>query len=76
VAAYRDPVRRKQLQMKSDERQIVKLFEDGDHALIATYLAELSCIFADDYIQYDESGHAFAKRDVLNLHRPPNTRTE
>jgi len=75
--------------MESDERQIVKLFEDGDHALIATDLAELSRIFADDYIQYDESGHAFAKRDVLNdletgaiplhfddLHRPPNTPTE
>jgi hypothetical protein len=42
--------------MESDERQIVKLFEDGDHALIATDLAELSRIFADDYIQYDESG--------------------
>jgi uncharacterized protein (TIGR02246 family) len=52
--------------MESDERQIVKLFEDGDHALIATDLAELSRIFADDYIQYDESGHAVAKRDVLN----------
>jgi hypothetical protein len=42
--------------MESDERQIVKLFEDGDHALIATDLAELSRIFADDYIQCDESG--------------------
>jgi ketosteroid isomerase-like protein len=52
--------------MESDAQQIVKLFEDGDHALIATDLTELSRIFADDYIQYDESGHAFAKRDVLN----------
>jgi hypothetical protein len=29
VAAYRDAVRRKQLQMESDAQQIVKLFEDA-----------------------------------------------
>lgn len=52
--------------MESDEQQIVKLFEDGDRALIAADLAELSRIFTDDYIQYDESGKAFSKQDVLN----------
>jgi hypothetical protein len=50
----------------SDEQQIIKLFEDGDRALVAANLAELSRIFADDYIQYDESGESFTKQDVLN----------
>ena len=55
--------------MESDEQQIRNLFEDGDCALIAADLAELSRIFADDYIQYDESGKSFTKRDVLNTLR-------
>ncbi len=52
--------------MESDEQQILKLFEDGDRALIAADLAELSRIFADDYVQYDESGEAHAREEVLN----------
>ncbi len=51
--------------MKNDEQEIVKLFEDGDRALIAADVAELSRIFADDYIQYDESGDAHTKEDLL-----------
>ena len=51
--------------MESDEQQIVNLFEDGDRALIAADLAELSRIFADDYIQYDESGESVTKQDVI-----------
>jgi ketosteroid isomerase-like protein len=51
--------------VESDEQQIVKLFEDGDRALIAADLAELSRIFADDYIQYDESGESVTKQDVI-----------
>jgi uncharacterized protein (TIGR02246 family) len=51
---------------KDDEREIHKLFEDGDRALIAADPAELSRIFADDYIQHNESGHSFTKEDVLN----------
>jgi uncharacterized protein (TIGR02246 family) len=53
-------------QVKSDEQQILKLFEDGDRALIAGDIAELSRIFADDYIQYDESGEFFGKQEVIN----------
>jgi hypothetical protein len=49
-----------------DKQQILQLFEDGDRALVAADLAELSRIFADDYIQYDESGKAFTKQDVMN----------
>lgn len=52
--------------MQSDEQQILKLFEDGDRALVTADSAELSRIFADDYIQYDESGKSFTKQDVID----------
>jgi hypothetical protein len=52
--------------MENDEQQILKIFEDGDRALIAANVAELSRIFADDYIQYDEFGEPRTKPDVLN----------
>jgi len=48
-----------------DEKQILQLFEDGDRALIAADSAELSRIFADDYVQYDETGRSFSKQDVI-----------
>ena len=51
--------------MLDNEQQILRLFEDGDRALIAGDVAELSRIFADDYVQYDEAGTAFAKSDVI-----------
>ena len=51
---------------ESDKQQILKLFEEGDRALIAADLSALSRIFADDYIQYDETGKASTKQDVLN----------
>ncbi len=49
----------------NDEQEILKLFEDGDRALIAGDGGELSRIFADDYIQRDESGKASTKLDVI-----------
>jgi uncharacterized protein (TIGR02246 family) len=52
--------------MENDEQQILKLFEHGDRALIAADIAELSRIFADDYIQYDESGESHTKQEVIN----------
>jgi hypothetical protein len=52
--------------LPNDEQQILKLFEDGDRALIAADIVELSRIFADDYIQCDESGKPFTKQDVIN----------
>jgi hypothetical protein len=52
--------------METGEQQILKLFEDGDRALIAADLAELSRIFADDYIQYDGLGEPHTKQDVIN----------
>jgi ketosteroid isomerase-like protein len=54
------------MHLKGDEQQILRLFEDGDRALIAADVSALSRIFADDYIQYDESGKASTKRDVID----------
>jgi uncharacterized protein (TIGR02246 family) len=51
--------------MTTDEQHILRLFEDGDHALIAADASELSRIFADDYVQYDESGNSFTKQNVI-----------
>ncbi len=51
--------------MLDDEHLISQLFEDGDRALIAGDVAELSRIFADDYVQYDASGKASTKADVI-----------
>jgi len=48
-----------------NEKQILQLFEDGDRALIAADAGELSRIFADDYVQYDETGKSFSKQDVI-----------
>ncbi len=55
--------------IESNERQILALHEAGDRALMSADLAALARIFADDYVQYDESGHAFTKHDVLNRFR-------
>jgi uncharacterized protein (TIGR02246 family) len=53
------------VRVTNDEQMILKLFEDGDRALIAADSAELSRIFADDYIQYDESGQSSTRQDVI-----------
>jgi hypothetical protein len=52
--------------MNNDEQQIVQLFEDGDRALIAVDVPELSLIYADDYVQYDESGEVITKSDLID----------
>jgi uncharacterized protein (TIGR02246 family) len=49
----------------NDEQQILKLFEDGDRALVAADAAELSRIYADDYVQYDEAGQTSTKQDLI-----------
>lgn len=48
-----------------DEQEILRLFEDGDRSLISANVGELSRIFADDYVQYDESGRSSTKQDVI-----------
>jgi ketosteroid isomerase-like protein len=60
--------------MESDEQQIEKLFEDGDRAIIAADVKELSRIFADGYIQHDETGKAFTKQWVIDNLRSGNIR--
>jgi uncharacterized protein (TIGR02246 family) len=52
--------------MISPEQEILQLFEDGDRALMAADATELSRIFADDYVQYDESGKSSIKQDVID----------
>jgi len=60
--------------MVNDEQEILRLFEDGDRALIAGDVEELSRIFADDYVQYDESGDVSTKADVIDNLRSGNIR--
>jgi ketosteroid isomerase-like protein len=48
-----------------NEQQILQLFEDGDRALVTADIPALSRVFADDYIQYDESGESQTKQEVL-----------
>ena len=49
----------------NDEQQILRLFEDGDRALVAADAAELTRIYADDYVQYDEAGQTSTKQDLI-----------
>jgi len=44
----------------------VRLFEDGDRALIGADVAELRRIYADDYVQYDEAGEMSTRQDVID----------
>jgi hypothetical protein len=52
------------------KEQILELFEDGDRALIAVDIAELSRVFADDYVQYDESGRGFSRQNCATTSVP------
>jgi uncharacterized protein (TIGR02246 family) len=52
--------------LEDDERLIIQLFEAGDRALISADVAELSRIFADDYLQYSASGERSTKQDVID----------
>ncbi len=48
-----------------DEQQILALFEAGDKALMNADLEALSQIFADDYVQYDDSGNPQSREAIL-----------
>src|ERR1700721_1064792 len=43
-----------------------RVLEDGHRALISAEVSELTRIFADDYVQHDESGKASTKQDVID----------
>lgn len=51
--------------MANDEQQILKLFDDGDRALMSAEVRELERIYAEDYVQYDESGVASTRQDLI-----------
>ena len=51
---------------EDDEQEIQALFSAGDRALMGADVAALARIFADDYVQYDASGKAFTKQEVLD----------
>ncbi len=51
--------------MPNDEQQILKLFEDGDRALMTADVGELERIYAEDYIQYDESGVSSTRQNLI-----------
>jgi len=51
---------------EDDEKQITALFEAGDRALMSADIDGLSRILADDYVQYDDSGKAFTRQEVLH----------
>ncbi|HWZ81803.1 MAG TPA: nuclear transport factor 2 family protein [Terriglobales bacterium] len=57
------------LNTSGDEQQILALHETGDKALMSADVDALAQIFADDYVQHNESGKAFTKQDVLNNFR-------
>jgi hypothetical protein len=49
-----------------DEQEILRLFQDGDRALIAADVDELRRIYAVDYIQYDESGRVSVRQEMID----------
>lgn len=53
--------------MDSDEEQeIIRLFEDGDRALISADAPEMERIYAEDYLQSDESGRLSTRADLIH----------
>ena len=49
----------------NDERLIIKLFEDGDRALMSADVDELQRIYSEDYVQSDESGVLSTRADLI-----------
>jgi uncharacterized protein (TIGR02246 family) len=50
----------------NDEDQILKLFEDGDRALVAADPAAMRRIYAEDYVQADETGRLWTRQQVID----------
>ena len=51
--------------LADDEREILELFEAGDRALMAADTESLSRIFADDYVQYGDTGEPQSRQQIL-----------
>jgi len=58
----------------NDEQAILQLFIDGDRALMSANLSELKRIYADDYIQYDETGDPITKENLIRILTSGSTR--
>jgi ketosteroid isomerase-like protein len=50
---------------RNDEQEIINLFEDGDRALMRADLREIERIYAEDYMQADESGVFSSRADLV-----------
>ncbi len=48
-----------------DEEEIIKLFQDGDRALMSANVREIERIYAADYLQTDESGVLATRADLI-----------
>jgi ketosteroid isomerase-like protein len=59
---------------QNEEDSIHALFEAADRALVSADIAALGLVFADDYVQYDPSGKAFTKQEVLENLRTSTVR--
>src|ERR1019366_5866014 len=66
-------VGRKAMSLADDEEIILTLFGAGDKALMSADLEALSRIFADDYVQYGESGEPLSKEAILAAFRSRTT---
>lgn len=50
---------------RNDELEIIRLFEDGDRALMSADVREMERIYAEDYAQSDESGRLSTRVDLI-----------
>ena len=50
---------------RNDKQEIIKLFEDGDRALIGVDVPAIERIYADDYLLADESGALTNRADLI-----------
>lgn len=60
--------------MSHNEQAILQLFIDGDRALMSANLGDLKRIYADDYIQYDETGEPITKENLIRSLTSGSTR--
>jgi len=49
----------------NDEQEVIRLFEDGDRALVRADLREIERIYAEDYVQADECGALSSRADLI-----------
>jgi len=50
---------------RNDEQEILRLFEEGDRALMSADVQEMERIYAEDYVQSDESGRQSTRADLI-----------